>query len=475
MKQRFKKMLSIGLAITIAGTLAVGCGSNTGQKENTGNAGDAGSAGDISDSGEVTENTESAAVTEEESWDEPVTLTYWAFNNVEEAIRRFEGQWNEQNPDRPIVVDLQVYPFEDMHSKLLIALNSGQGAPDMAEIEIGKIGNFLKGTEDEIMLEPIDDLVEKYKDELLMSKFENYAAAGHYYGVDGQVGAAVAYYNPELLESAGIDYHDIKTYEDVENYGKILKEKTGKPFIMWDVSDVWALYTLITQAGGDWFDADGNVVMDSEINIKTVTWMQNLLKEGIAIVAPGGANCSEEGYAYFGGGNCGAVYHPLWWGGFLKQSVSDIQGKFRISTLPMWSEDGYTSTGMGGTCHCVLKTSDKTELAKEFLEFTYMTYESNLYYGSQGMTDPLRPDVYEELSKSENSVPMEYYGEDFYDVVNRALASMPGLHITSGYAQATDIVKQTMCYRLFSELEDPATVMKECADELRSVMASQEE
>ncbi len=48
MKQRFKKMLSIGLAITIAGTLAVGCGSNTGQKENTGNAGDAGSAGDIS-------------------------------------------------------------------------------------------------------------------------------------------------------------------------------------------------------------------------------------------------------------------------------------------------------------------------------------------------------------------------------------------------------------------------------------------
>ena len=277
------------------------------------------------------------------------------------------------------------------------------------------------------------------------------------------------------MESAGIDYHDIKTYEDVENYGKILKEKTGKPFIMWDVSDVWALYTLITQAGGDWFDADGNVVMDSEINIKTVTWMQNLLKEGIAIVAPGGANCSEEGYAYFGGGNCGAVYHPLWWGGFLKQSVSDIQGKFRISTLPMWSEDGYTSTGMGGTCHCVLKTSDKTELAKEFLEFTYMTYESNLYYGSQGMTDPLRPDVYEELSKSENSVPMEYYGEDFYDVVNRALASMPGLHITSGYAQATDIVKQTMCYRLFSELEDPATVMKECADELRSVMASQEE
>ena len=72
---------------------------------------------------------------------------------------------------------------------------------------------------------------------MIMSKFENYSAAGHYYGVDGQVGAAVAYYNPELLESAGIDYHDIKTYEDVEEYGKILYEKTGKPFLMWDVSD----------------------------------------------------------------------------------------------------------------------------------------------------------------------------------------------------------------------------------------------
>ncbi len=70
---------------------------------------------------------------------------------------------------------------------------------------------------------------------------------------------------------------------------------------------------------------------------------------------------------------------------------------------------------------------------------------------------------------------MEYYGEDFYQVVNDALVNMPGLHITSGYAQATDIVKQTMCYRLFSEMEDPATVMKECADELRAVMAGQEE
>lgn len=205
MKQRFKRILSIALSMAMLSMLTVGCGSDSGQAQSIGDTNAAESSSGSGDAGETTE-----AAAEEEGWTEPVTLTYWAFNNVEEPIRRFEAEWNETNPNRPIAVDLQVYPFEDMHSKLMIALNSGQGAPDMAEIEIGKIGNFLKGTADEIMLEPIDDLVEKHKDDMIMSKFENYSAAGHYYGVDGQVGAAVAYYNPELLESAGIDYHDIK-------------------------------------------------------------------------------------------------------------------------------------------------------------------------------------------------------------------------------------------------------------------------
>ena len=69
-------------------------------------------------------------------------------------------EWNKQNPDRPINLTVTTGESSSLHSKLLIACQSGEGAPDMADIEIGHYGAFLK---DGYLL-PINDAVEPYKD-----------------------------------------------------------------------------------------------------------------------------------------------------------------------------------------------------------------------------------------------------------------------------------------------------------------------
>ena len=75
-----------------------------------------------------------------------VDIEFWTFQDLHvEFYEKMAEKWNQEHPDRPIHLVTTVYPFDDMHNKLLIALQSGVGAPDIADIEIGKYANFLKG------------------------------------------------------------------------------------------------------------------------------------------------------------------------------------------------------------------------------------------------------------------------------------------------------------------------------------------
>ena len=59
------------------------------------------------------------------------TLTFWTF---QELHKQFWDDavvtWNKANPNSQIVLKTDVYNYDEMHNKLLIALQSGVGAPD---------------------------------------------------------------------------------------------------------------------------------------------------------------------------------------------------------------------------------------------------------------------------------------------------------------------------------------------------------
>ncbi len=44
-------------------------------------------------------------------------------------------------------------------------------------------------------------------------------------------------HDERILESAGIDYTAIKTWDDFHEAGKTVLEKTGKPMIVWESAD----------------------------------------------------------------------------------------------------------------------------------------------------------------------------------------------------------------------------------------------
>src|ERR671916_770903 len=74
------------------------------------------------------------------------TLEFWFFDEGRASFAKaaYESEmFKSAQPD--VKVNFRIFPFDQMHNKLLSALVSGKGAPDIADIEIGEFGKFIKG------------------------------------------------------------------------------------------------------------------------------------------------------------------------------------------------------------------------------------------------------------------------------------------------------------------------------------------
>ena len=400
--------------------------------------------------------------------EEPIHLTLWTFQELHTQLyKEMETRWNE-NPDNPkIEIDMQVYPYDDMHSKLTIALQTGEGAPDIVDIEINQFANYLKG---DIQLADINDIVEPIKDKLIMARFNNYAKDGKYYGIDHHIGACIMFYNTEILEAAGVDYKEIKTWDDYHEAGKKVLEATGKPMTTWESTDCWSIYPLVNQHGGDWLTYEGEVRMDEPVVISTLAFMKSMLDDGTAVPAPGGFHHAEEYYGEMNGGAFASVCMPFWYLNRFTDYMPDLSGKMKVAPMPLWSDGGHKSAQMGGTGTAVVKTSANVEVAKQWLAYATLSFEGCVKTWQILGFDPIMTDVYgAEEMKAPNKF-YDYYDDTIFDMLKTILDDIPDTCISEYFPTASDIVKSQMAYDLVIGGGDPEEIAKNCAQELRDAI-----
>ena len=405
-----------------------------------------------------------SAVAEEE----PIKLTLWTFQELHTQLyKEMEASWNA-NPDNPkIEIDMQVYPYDDMHSKLTLALQSGEGAPDIVDIEINQFANYLKG---DIQLADINDIVEPIKDKLVMSRFNNYAKDGKYYGIDHHIGATIMFYNTEILEAAGINYQDIKTWDDYHEAGKVVLEKTGKPMCTWESADCWSIYPLVNQHGGDWLTPEGEVRMDEPVVINTLAFMKSMLDDGTAVACPGGNHHSEEYYGAMGSGAYASVSMPFWYLNRFTDYMPDLKGQMKVAPMPLWADGGHKSAQMGGTGTAVVATSANVDIAKQWLAYATLSFEGCVKTWTILGFDPIMTEVYGAPEMMEPNKFFDYYGDDIFDMLKTVLDDIPDTCISEYFPTASDIVKSQMAYDLVIGGGDPETIARNCAQELRDAI-----
>lgn len=393
-------------------------------------------------------------------------LELWTFNELHQTFYEdMAKRWNTANPDKQIELVANTFPYDDMHNKLLVALQSGKGAPDLADIELNKFPNFLKG---DPQLLPLNDVIDPEINNLVKSRLDIYAKDGNYYGIDFHVGAAVIYYNKEILDKAGVNADDIKTWADFETAGKKVHEKAGVPMTTIESSDLWSLWPQVAQAPGndDLQTADGKINITSPIVANPLKWQQGLIKQGIAIATPGGNHHSEEYYGLMNSGGSAAVWMPMWYMGRFTDYMPDLKGKIIIKPMPAWKVGDPRSAGMGGTGTAVTKTTKNPDLAKAFLAFAKISKEGNIEIWKQLGFDPLRSDVWADPALKEPNKFTEYFGENIFDVLTEVKSEIEGVIINENTPNISDSFRTSILVRTLLDNEDVDKVLKEAASQL---------
>ena len=390
----------------------------------------------------------------------------WTFNELHgQYYEKMAEMWNEENPDDQISIKVNTYPYEDLHNKLLVALQSGKGAPDISDIEISKFGNFLKGTP---QILPLDDVVDPERENVVQSRLDIYSKDGVTYGIDFHVGAAVIYYNKEIMDKAGVNPDDIVTWEDFKEAGKLVVEKTGIPMTTLDVEDQWSFWPQVAQLEGndDLLDHNGNFNLTDSRIVDVLKYQQELVKEGIAIPAPGNDHHAEEYYGFMNNGGAASVWMPMWYMGRFTDYMPDLKGKIIIRPMPSWKEGSPRSAGMGGTGTVVTNQSEHPEFAKKFLAYAKLSKEGNIKIWQLLGFDPIRTDVWELPELKESNQFTEYFGPNIFDTLLEVEDEIEGVNIGEKTPDVSNAVKTTILFQTLIDRKDPQQVLEEAQKEL---------
>ncbi|GIO90668.1 ABC transporter substrate-binding protein [Paenibacillus lactis] len=393
-------------------------------------------------------------------------LSYWTF--VELHGQHFEkmlGKWNAENPDRQIKLNVTVMPYDDMHNKLSIAVQSGTGAPDIADIELGKFPDFLAGKP---QLEPLNDVIDPYRDTLVQSRIDLYSKDGVNYGAPTHVGASVAFYNTEILKEAGVNYEDIVTWEDFKQAGIQVYEKTGKYMGTADTSAAWQASMLLAQQGADLTDESGNPIVNSEEMVKAMTLLKDLQDNNVIATIAGGQPDTEEAYGEFNAGNYATAFMPLWQMSRYTNYMPDLSGKIAIAPIPVMEEGMPRSVGGGGTGTVVTKTAKDVKLAKDFLAFAKLSLDANKEIWNTLGFDPVNMDVWEmkDVTHNPENQFVKYFVNNPFDVLNELKDEIRLIKSTSASPTINNVLCTTTFNEIFEDGKDIAEALNDAQKQI---------
>ncbi len=349
------------------------------------------------------------------------SLDMWVFAELHATYyEEMAKRWNEENPDRPIDLNVTVYPYEDMHNKLLLAANSGSGLPDVVDIEVNQFSNFV-AEDGRTPLSDLTEAAEPYREDIVPARLDLYTRDGKVLGFPTHVGAFVAFYNTRLLEQAGIDYTTIKTWQDFQEAGAAYNKATGRAFGVASTGVDMVEPLIIAQLGGSFFAEDGSVAVNSPEVVEALEIEQTMQEAGAISTIPGGSPDIEEAYGAINRGEYAAIVYPAWYTSRFVDYMPDLKGDIAIAPAPVVEGAEVATIGGGGTGTAVPEASPDKEIAQEWLAFAKLSPEANVAVWEVLGFDPVNMSVWDnkEVTHNPQNKFNKYFQTNLFDVLNQ--------------------------------------------------------
>ena len=455
-----KKVLAALLCAAMTGTMLAGCGGGGSDEETSGDA-----AAEETAEGEAEEGEAEPEAVTTVGPDSGTKMEMWSFvSQHNDFYAKMLEKWNEANPDRQIQITFTTYPFGDMHNKLMMSLQTGEGAPDLCDIERGQFPNFLQG---EVQLYALNDALEPYTADLVQSRLDIYSKDGNYYGAPTHVGATVMYYNDELLSQYGIDYKTIKTWDDYTAAAEKLKEATNGEVKMTEIDTGGTDWMWLSMAehGEDQVDEDGLAVVTDGM-AEMLKLQKEWLDNDLAMICPAGQVDTEEGKQAIMDQQFASFPKALWYMSRFVSDMPDETGKWAIAPCPVFEEGQPRSVGIGGTGTVVTNQSEDPELAADFIAYAKCSYDGCLGIWQDLGFDVCNTSIWKDTTVTQDTSNqyIAFFRTNPFDVLNEIEDEIAAITVNENTFILGDYLNVTTFNSIFEDGMDVDEALQECQD-----------
>jgi len=394
------------------------------------------------------------------------TLEFWAFSEDRlKFVRELVGSqtWTSIRPD--VAVNFRVFAYNEMHDKLLAALASGQGAPDIADVEISRFSRFIKG--ERVGFKPLNDRIG--------SEIENlYTAAAtapwsyqdQIYGLGNELNTCVLGYRKDIMDEAGITT-PFETWDDVIAAGKQISNEQRKMFAIHDLSfGDW--YQIAQHAGTTMFDEQGNYQGANEKSVAAMQFLHDLVYvHQIAGIAPAeaGNDWAPPTYkAAFAAEQFIATFGAPWHFGGLFPSLPDQKGKWFAQRFPTGLGDSKPTANHGGTGMCITEQSKNEDIAWDLLKMCNLTKEGALADFRLRTAYPAYKPTYDDPALQQ---PSEFFGEQKIGELYASIApDILPFQQSPVWPEATEAMGRIVITPVMQDKTDAQTALTELGTEI---------
>lgn len=325
-------------------------------------------------------------------------LVWWGFIKENgDIVKQAAESLVAEGAIEDVEVVLKVYGYEELYDKLLaVFLAGGQGAPDLVDVEISSAGRFFKQ-------DPVGfiDLSERfasspYRADFLAARNTPWTFNKRLYGLSWGCELSMLYYRSDIFEIHDIEV-PFETWDDYVQAGLVLKEQGiymvqvpngANP----DNYNEDFVPQLLIQQGGGYFAEDGSVTVASEAGLRAITLIDDMVnKHGIALASASDI-FDPSFYVPYKQGKVATFIMPNWMlQFFMKKNMPELSGKWRITSLPAWEQEGLRTSTAGGTALSVTRACRNPDAAWKILEKTIMTPEmGRVTYRETMLFPPIR-------------------------------------------------------------------------------------
>jgi ABC-type glycerol-3-phosphate transport system substrate-binding protein len=372
-------------------------------------------------------------------------ITVWAFSWTKDALEKIKGDFEKENPN--IKVNVELVNYGDLRTKLQAAISSGHAVPDVAALSSAWVGGIISSGG----LEDLDKYYKgdnEYTGKFLPEALQIYNYKEKQYGIPLDIDMMSFFYRSDIIEPAlkSLGMKEFpKTWVDFVKLCKAVtvdKDNDGKIdqyALPLSGGDIYTLYTgFVIPSGGNYLNADLTKPAFNSPEFKTALqfYMDLIQKEKVAALWTASfgdiVSALKSGFI---------VMYPIgpWYKEEMKANMPEMKGKWKIAKMPTPTGKG-PYTAITGLCLGMPYNAPHKDAAWKYIRYFTSNKKALLtYFDAVGSVIPIK-----ELWKEKNFAKVdEYFNQPIYKEIIAAISDSKPIQIIP-QQKVVDILAQAM-------------------------------